>query len=246
MTRDEVFSELRDSAEAQQAATSTELAALHRSRQAFVRSLPRARRILDLGGTDLQDPRGALVTLGYPYEFEELVIVDLPPQDRHESYHSDAVEGPIESPLGPVSYRYHSMADLSGIEDGSFDLVYSGQTFEHVSREDAHGVFSEARRVLRQGGWLCLDTPNRVVTELQLRGLENEFIDPDHEVEYTDAEMRGLFAEHGFEIARSHGLGLMQRSVEADRFDGAELCEANGLYDEIELSYLLAYVCRAG
>jgi len=35
------------------------------------------------------DERGALVTLGYPYDFDELVIVDLPPDDRHPLYASE-------------------------------------------------------------------------------------------------------------------------------------------------------------
>ena len=245
MTRDEVFAALRDSAEAQSLAASSELAALHRCRQAFVRSLPRAARILDLGGTDLNDPRGAFVTLGYPYSFDELVIVDLPADDRHESYASDEVGGVVQSPLGPVRYRYHSMADLSGIDDASFDLVYSGQTFEHVVPDDGRRVLDEARRVLRPGGFLCLDTPNRAVTSLQLRGSGSDFIDPDHEIEYTDAQMRALFAEHGFELRRAHGLGLMQHSVANDQFDPDELRRANGLYDDVAASYLLAYVCAA-
>jgi SAM-dependent methyltransferase len=245
MTRDEVLAALRDSAEAHALPAADEVTALHRCRQAFVRSFPAAGRILDLGGTDLNDARGALVTLGYPYSFDELVIVDLPADDRHESYASEEVGDVVESLLGPVRYRYHSMADLSGIDDDSFDLVYSGQTFEHVTPEDGHRVLDEARRVLHPGGYLCLDTPNRVVTALQLRGSGAQFIDPDHEVEYTDTQMLALFAEHGFEVQRAHGLGLMQHSVAQDRFDPDELKRSSGLYDDIAASYLLAYVCVA-
>lgn len=244
LTRDGVLAQLRDSAEAQQRPAGDEVSALHRSRQTFVRSLPRAARILDLGGTDLHDPRGAFVTLGYPYRFDELVIIDLPPDDRHESYNSEAVDGPVDTPLGPVRYRYHSMADLSGIDDDSFDLVYSGQTFEHVSRDDGRRVLREARRVLAPGGVLCLDTPNRAVTELQLRGSGSGYIDPDHEVEYFHHEMLELFDQHGFEVLRAHGLGLMQTSLVDDTFDPMELRRANGLYDDIESSYLLAYVVQ--
>ena len=51
---------------------------LHYGRGVFIRSLPRARRILDIGGVALGVPYGALVLMGYPYPFEEIVIVDLP------------------------------------------------------------------------------------------------------------------------------------------------------------------------
>src|SRR5438874_2232336 len=59
---------------------------IHMSRCDFVQSLPRAGRILDLGGTNLWSEDGALVHMGYPYEFEELMIVELPEDDRHPIY----------------------------------------------------------------------------------------------------------------------------------------------------------------
>ena len=62
---------------------------LHYGRGVFIRSLPRARRILDIGGVALGVPYGALVLMGYPYAFEEIVIVDLPSEDRHELYQDD-------------------------------------------------------------------------------------------------------------------------------------------------------------
>src|ERR1700678_3113763 len=95
---------------------------VHAGRCRFIRALPRADRIVDLGGTNLQDPRGALVSLGYPYPFERLVIVDLPSDERHAIYRSDENEGVVVTDKGPVSYRYHSMVDLSGFEDDSVDL----------------------------------------------------------------------------------------------------------------------------
>jgi hypothetical protein len=48
---------------------------LHASRAEFIIGLPPARRIVDLGGGHTIDPRGALVVLGYPYDFDELVVV---------------------------------------------------------------------------------------------------------------------------------------------------------------------------
>ena len=134
---------------------------LHMSRCEFVQSLPAGARILDLGGTALSLRDGALVTMGYPYRFEELVIVDLPPAQRDQTYRdSGTAHSTVETRLGPVRYRYHSMTELSSIDSASFDLVYSGQSIEHVPIGAADVVLREIHRVLRPGGYLALDTPN--------------------------------------------------------------------------------------
>jgi SAM-dependent methyltransferase len=43
--------------------------------------------------------------------------------------------------------------------DASFDLVFSDWTFEHITNPLA--AAAELNRVLKQGGWLCIRTPNR-------------------------------------------------------------------------------------
>ena len=96
----------------------TQLApALHFSRSLFVRSLPKARRILDLGGTALGSDKGAMVLMGYPYAFDELVVVDLPPDDRNDLYKETVARNVTQTELGPVHYRYHSMSDLTQYAD---------------------------------------------------------------------------------------------------------------------------------
>src|ERR1700722_12121142 len=85
----------------------TQLApSLHFSRSLFVRSLPRASRILDLGGTALGSDKGAMVVMGYPYAFDELVVVDLPSEDRNALYREDDARNVTHTELGPVRYRY--------------------------------------------------------------------------------------------------------------------------------------------
>ena len=244
MSRSVMLRRLAESPEAQQIAPLDALMSLHRSRMLFVQSLPPARRILDLGGVSLQSDDGALVSLGYPYRFEHLEIVDLPPEDRHELYRGGRVDHVVETGNGPVSYRYHSMADLEGVGDGSVDLVYSGQTFEHVTPDDGRRVLDEVHRVLRPGGHLALDTPNRAVTAVQLRDEPMTFIDPDHEVEYSHADMLGLFDDHGFVVERAHGLNLCPGVCDDDSFSLEELAAHPGLFADLERCYLLAYVVR--
>jgi SAM-dependent methyltransferase len=206
----------------------------------FVRSLPPARLILDLGGTSLGNPIGALVLMGYPYVFDDLVVVDLPSEERDALYREADAPKVTQTPLGPVRYRYHSMVDLSDYADNSVDLVYSGQSIEHVTTQAAETVLSEVRRVLRPGGYLGLDTPNARVTRLQ----QDEFIDPDHEYEYTDAELRTKLSAAGFDVVGAWGLNHAGPSLAAGRFDADETAKARGLFHQIEDCYLLAYLCR--
>jgi len=212
---------------------------IHAGRCQFIRSLPPARRIVDLGGTHLASEAGSMVMLGYPYPFEELFIVDLPADDRHAIYRSDDQRREVATPLGPVRYRYHSMVDLSGFDDASIDLVYSGQSFEHVTPAEGQVVLKEVHRILRPGGQFALDTPNGRLTRLQ----QPEFIDPDHKVEYTWAQLRDLLESAGLTVTRAHGLNWGGPAALQGRFDPAAVAGFSGLYHDIDHSYILAAVC---
>ncbi len=213
---------------------------IHAGRCQFIRSLPPARHIVDLGGTHLNRDVGAMVAMGYPYPFDDLVIVDLPSDERHAIYRGGNAHREVNTHLGPVRYRYHSMTDLSGFEDGSADLVYSGQSIEHVVPEEAAFVLKEVFRILRPGGHLAFDTPNARVTRLQ----QDAFIDPDHKYEYTHPELVAALADAGFELAEAKGLNYAGRSLAAGRFDLEEVAGNSGVYAAIEDCYILCYVCR--
>jgi ubiquinone/menaquinone biosynthesis C-methylase UbiE len=210
---------------------------IHASRRDFIRSLPPARRILDLGGGWKWSAEGALVVLGYPYAFEDLVIVDLPSDDRHPLYRSQD-HAATATRLGPVRYDYRSMSDLSGHPDGAYDLVYSGQSIEHVSPGEGDVVLKEAYRVLRPGGFLALDTPNAAVCRLQ----QPEFIDADHKVEYTHEEMRAKLTAAGFSLVEEKGLNYCGESVRTGVFSWEEAARNRGVYGSPADCYLLAYL----
>lgn len=158
---------------------------LHASRVQWTTSLPTARVIVDLGGASTSSPNGAMIELGYPYPFDSLTIIDLPPEERHAEFRSERWPDRVDTKLGPVHYVHASMTDLSRIADGTVDLVNSAQTFEHIYPDEGVLLLKEARRVLRSDGYLALDTPNRALTEIQLRDADEEFINPDHKIEYT-------------------------------------------------------------
>ena len=212
---------------------------IHAGRCEWVRSLPAARRIVDLGGTHLASNEGALVSLGYPYPFEELTIVDLPSDARHVIYQG-AEHSTVETRLGPVTYRYHSMTDLSGFADSSVDLVYSGQSIEHIHRDEGALMLKSVQRLLRPGGWIAIDTPNGRVTRLQ----QEEFIDPDHKLEYAWPELQELILDAGLEVASVQGLNYAGPSLASGRFDAEEVAKAYGLHHEAEDCYILAVLAR--
>jgi SAM-dependent methyltransferase len=177
--------------------------------------------------------------MGYPYAFDSLTIVDLPDAYRHALYRAPE-QGTVQHHLGPIAYRYHSMSDLSAYADASFDLVYSGQSIEHVSEHEADHVLREVHRVLRPGGCFAFDTPNAAITRLQQRA----FIDLDHEIEYTAAQLDEKLRAAAFEIVERKGLNYVGEAASRNTFDFAEAARNRGVFAAAEDCYLLTYVCR--
>ncbi|HXC23153.1 MAG TPA: class I SAM-dependent methyltransferase [Solirubrobacteraceae bacterium] len=88
------------------------------------------------------------------------------------------------------------------LEDASFDVVWAGETIEHVA--DTAQWLSELRRVLRSGGLLLISTPehgplSRLWTGLSRAAFQARF-DPraDHLRFYTRQLLAGLLVDFGF------------------------------------------------
>lgn len=224
--------------------TPNPLHSLHAARVRMVKALPRAEVIVDLGGGASQNPAGAMVLMGYPYPFRTLTIVEPPPADRHDWYKDVAPDNvrTHDTGRGVVNYLYSSMADLSAVPSGSVDLVFSGESVEHVSRDDFERVLDEVRRVLTPAGQFCFDTPNRAITRVQYP--DGRLINPDHKYEYEHRELVELLARHGFDIAEAKGISWCPSVRAAGRFDLMDLVEHAGVYDAVEECYLLYYRCR--
>jgi hypothetical protein len=211
---------------------------IHRVRLEMVRTLiPPGDVVLDLGGVHHADPKGALLNFGYPHLPEKLFIVDLPPrggtacadEKRIESYYTCRIE-----------YVYRSMCDLDCFEDGMFDVVWSGQSIEHVSQEDACMTLSHIFRILKPGGRFALDTPNRKATILQNR---DGYIHPEHKIEYRYDEMTKMLEEHGFKMDASKGLIGLSGSLKKNRLDWEEFYGNLSLNDKPDESYIFFICC---
>jgi len=208
---------------------------IHRARDLMVRRLlPSARSIIDLGGIN-----APLFRMGYAYPFERMVIVDLPADERHAMYRDLAFKAGNPG----VSIHYCDMTDLRDFDDESFDLVWSGQSIEHVERAAAARMCREARRVLRPGGHFCLDTPNRGITEIHTRSVGGGFVHPDHKHEYRVGELRELLVASGFVIEAEKGICEMPNTRATGEFDYGDFVLGNPIANDPEDGYILFFHC---
>ncbi len=92
--------------------------------------------------------------------------------------------------------------DMRSVETGSVDLVYAGQTVEHLWPRQLAGFLLESRRCLRAGGWLVMDSPNRLITQL------TGWCQPQHTAELRVDEIVQLTEMAGFKVERVKGLWL--------------------------------------
>lgn len=90
------------------------------------------------------------------------------------------------------------------IQSDSADGVFSGQNLEHLWPEDVCGFYLESHRILKEGGLLIVDSPNRLVTT------KYNWSHPEHTVELTPDEAVELTTLAGFDVTTVKGLWLCE------------------------------------
>ncbi|MDQ2801597.1 MAG: class I SAM-dependent methyltransferase [Pseudomonadota bacterium] len=93
---------------------------------------------------------------------------------------------------------------MADVASSCCDLIFSGQNVEHLWPDEVTGFLFEAARVLRPGGHLVIDSPNRLITA------PSNWSNPEHTIELTIAEIRQLLALAGFEVSKTAGIWLCQ------------------------------------
>jgi SAM-dependent methyltransferase len=146
--------------------------AQHLARYRFAAQLAPGRRVLDAAcgegyGTAIMAAAGARSAVG--------VDIDEPTVEHARGKYG-------------LDFERADVAELP-FEDGSFDLVVSFETLEHVP--DAARAIAEFRRVLADDGLLVASTPN---SDRYL--VDNEF----HTREYTEREFGEMLAPHFSEV----------------------------------------------
>ncbi len=125
----------------------------------------------------------------------------------------EACVGPVEQHVGVEAFEpmpvdlppyvrwLPETADhMVGVADGSLDLVFAGQTTEHLWSEELAGFLEEAHRVLGRDGLLVLDSPNRLVTE------HLHWSHGGHTVELSPDEISELVTAAGFRVESMVGI----------------------------------------
>ena len=213
------------------------LFAIHRARLLLVKYLiPAARVIIDLGGAN-----APLYRMGYPHAFDRLVMVDLPPHERHEDFREVSVER--QGSGGELVLRHGDMTDLSWLQDSSVDLVWSGQSIEHVTQSDANRMCEEAFRVLRPGGHFCLDTPNGIITSIHAATAGLTFIHADHKIEYLPEALETMLLGCGFAVVDKRGICGMPMTSKSGTFIYEDFLLGGAITGDLDSSYIQFFNC---
>lgn len=196
--------------------------------------LPPARNILDLGGASDDAFEGALLSMGYPHKPDRVCIVDQP-REMRKDYNVNAK--PPDNLLfqnTKVDYCYTLMSNLTKIPSASFDLIWCGQSIEHVYTNEAKEIFRQAKRILIPGGTLCLDTPNARLARLASPRI---FLHPEHKIEYTPNELIQLIEDAGFKVTKALGVSILPISSKMKRLCRIELAEKIDVTENVEIGY---------
>lgn len=216
--------------------------ALHSARIELVQNhIPAGNIIVDLGGATAHSPEGALLLMGYPHTPQQITIVDLPIEQRLGDWENQEPPSLVTAKGTHIRYLYRSLADLEPIANSSVDLVMSGESIEHVSEADAEQAIAESFRILKSGGYLCLDTPNRALTILHS---PNQLIHPEHQKEYLVHELKEKVERQGFEVINSKSICPMPISLATGSFDWLEMVQNCYVGDKPEEGYLFFLLCR--
>ncbi len=98
----------------------------HAARLLMVRDyLPKADRILDLGGASDSAAEGALLSMGYKHKPSRVCIVDQPIEMRKDYDVSTRPPDNLIFESTKIDYHYTLMSDLRQIPSGTFDLVWT-------------------------------------------------------------------------------------------------------------------------
>ena len=220
---------------------------LHNARQAWVAGLPKATRILDIGGSSPSLPEGALIELGYPHRPAELIIFDKPPAEQFWGMPGYEQGAPRQFEWGQVRYIHGYAEDLLGntaLADEKFDMIFMGQVVEHIRIEGLPVVLRWIADHLNPGGQFFCDTPNRLITRVQMG--ETVFIDPDHKKEYQASEIAQLMREAGFTVTTQLGLLQMPNVVATQQFGREDYYSGELVCDNPDQGYCFATHVRVG
>lgn len=106
-----------------------------------------------------------------------------------------------------VKWVTNTAGNMSDVADLSADIMFSGQNIEHLWKEEVVGFLMEAHRVIKPGGLLVIDSPNRDITAAY------NIPHPEHMVELTSREAADLLTLAGFDVEAVKGILLARDAL---------------------------------
>lgn len=92
-----------------------------------------------------------------------------------------------------VRYQVGDLTNLNRISNDYFDSATCFHTLEHIYPEDYYVVFSEWKRVIKDGGYFIVSVPYL-----------NAYDDPCHVNYFDEISLSKLFSENGFEVVECY------------------------------------------
>jgi len=99
-----------------------------------------------------------------------------------------------------VEWISNTVGNMSDVADAACDVIFSGQNIEHLWPDDVIASLLESNRVLKEGGHLIIDSPNRHVTR------KLGWVHPEHMIEFTPEEATTMLKLAGFDVIDVYGI----------------------------------------
>lgn len=111
-----------------------------------------------------------------------------------------AAESSRRSRIKNVTFQKANLEENLKYKSNSFDKIIFLDVLEHLNNRDR--ILKVIKRILKNGGLLFLGVPNKNTSwkKLQERVGVCYFSDPDHKVEFSEAEIIDLLKKHGFNV----------------------------------------------
>lgn len=218
---------------------------IHKGRVEWIQTINSFDTIFDIGGSSPNIEQGALIELGYNHRPKKLIIFDLPENEQYWGKPRFPQDREYIFEWGSLNYEHGKIENVdsfTGLADMKYDMIFMGQTIEHIYPEKLPNVLKWISNHLSLNGRFIFDTPNRVITKLQS---PDKWIDVDHKYEYTPDEMERILNKNGLIVIKKTGIVNMPGSLISRIFNPLEVYETEAVNSSPNTSYLFAFECKS-